>query len=94
MKLEWDDVKNENNIRRHGLDFADAWQLFENPLLVDLDVREDYGEDRWVGIGLLKSAAIVAVVVFAERGPDTLRIISLRKATKHEKERYEKALKD
>ena len=54
MKIEWGDSKNEENIRKHGLDFADAWELFENPLLVDLDTREDYGEDRWIGIGSLR----------------------------------------
>ncbi len=33
MRFEWDEKKNNENIRKHGLDYADAWQVFENPLL-------------------------------------------------------------
>jgi uncharacterized DUF497 family protein len=51
-----------------------------------LDQRQDYGEDRWLGIGILRT--IVAVVVFTERGKDTIRIISARKATKNEEDIY------
>ena len=55
-----------------------------------LDEREDYGEDRWIGIGILRN--IVAVVVFTEPRQDTIRIISARKANKHERKRYKQAL--
>ena len=61
-------------------------------MLTGLDERKDYGEDRWIGIGLLKG--IVAVIVFTERGEDTIRIISLRKALKHERIKYEQAIRD
>ncbi|PIP05432.1 MAG: hypothetical protein COX52_11965, partial [Syntrophobacterales bacterium CG23_combo_of_CG06-09_8_20_14_all_48_27] len=47
MRFEWDEKKNNENIRKHGLDFSDVWQVFENPLLSKLDDRENYGEDRW-----------------------------------------------
>jgi hypothetical protein len=50
------------------------------------------GEKRWIGLGLIHGR--VAHVVFAEREPDTIRIISLRKATKRESEQYEKAIQD
>ena len=36
MQFEWDDNKNSENIRKHGFDFTDAWQVFENPLFVKL----------------------------------------------------------
>jgi uncharacterized protein len=72
--------------------FADAWEVFEGPLLAGLDEREDYGEDRWIGIGFLRG--IVVVVVFTERGEDTIRVVSLRKALKHERIKYEQALRD
>ena len=49
-------------------------------MLVELDDREDYGEDRWVGIGFLGN--VVVVVVFTERRRDTIRIVSARKANK------------
>ncbi len=51
-----------------------------------LDQRKSYGEDRWVGIGWLGD--ILAVVVFAEPAPDIIRIISARKASRHEQNIY------
>lgn len=54
VRIEWDGEKNEVNIRKHGLSFADASEMFGLPLLVAPDRREDYGEDRFVGIGFLK----------------------------------------
>jgi uncharacterized protein len=46
MIFEWDEQKNQANIRKHKLDFEDAWQIFEAPMLVALDDREEYGEER------------------------------------------------
>ena len=92
MKFEWDDEKNKENIRKHGLDFADAWQIFDVPMLTALDIKEDYGEDRFIGIGFLKN--FVVVVMNTEPEEETTRIISLRKALKHERERFEEALRN
>ncbi|MEK6284967.1 MAG: BrnT family toxin [Acidobacteriota bacterium] len=92
MRFEWDDEKNKSNIRKHGFDFADAWEIFEAPLLAGLDEREDYGEDRWIGIGSLKGQ--IVVIVFAELDAETIRVISLRKAMKHERIKYEQAIRD
>lgn len=51
-------------------------------MLIQLDTRQDYGEDRWIGVGLLKN--VVAVVVYAEwLDEKTIRIISARKATSY-----------
>ena len=91
MRVEWDEEKNKENIRKHELDFADAWEIFDAPMLVNLDTREDYGEDRWIGIGFLKT--LVAVVVYTE-SEDVIRIISLRKALRHERARFEEALRN
>ena len=92
MRFEWDEEKNQDNIRKHGLDFSDAWQVFDAPMLTALDTKEDYGEDRFIGIGFLKN--FVAVVVYTEPQHETIRVISLRKALKHEREQFEKVLKD
>ena len=91
MRFEWDEEKNKENIRKHELDFADAWEIFNAPMLTNLDTREDYGEDRWTGIGFLKN--FVVVVVYTE-SVDVIRIISLRKALKHERTRFEEALRN
>lgn len=92
MPFEWDEQKNRANVRKHGLDFADAWEIFEGPMLTVLDDRQEYGEERWIGLGLLR--ARVVVMIYAERGDETIRIISLRKALTHERSRYEQALRD
>jgi len=90
--FEWDEPKNKENIRKHGLDFADAWEIFEAPVLTAPDTRKDYGEDRWIGIGFLKER--VVVIVFTEPNEDTIRIISMRKALKYERIKFEEAIRD
>jgi uncharacterized protein len=69
MTFEWDERKNRANIRKHGFDFAEAEEMFRGVLVVDPDVREDYGERRWVGIGSIRGR--VAQVVFVEKGEPT-----------------------
>lgn len=92
MKFEWDERKNQSNIAKHGFDFADAFRIFNLPIAVELDDQEDYGEARWIGIGLLDGRVIV--VVYAEPDEETIRIISLRKALSHERRRYEQYLQN
>ncbi len=91
MFFEWDDHKNDSNIRKHGIDFRDVVEMFAHPMLTRLDARRAYGEDRWIGIGLLKN--IVAVTVYLEwEDEETIRIISARKATRHESKEYHKRI--
>jgi len=92
MRLEWDEAKNRANIRKHGLDFADAEEVFRGVLLAEADTREDYGEKRWVGLGQIGGRTVK--IVFSERDPETVRIISLRKATRRERKEYEKAIQN
>jgi uncharacterized DUF497 family protein len=74
------------------LDFADAWMIFEEPMLVDIDNREDYGEERFIGIGFLHN--FVVVIIFTEPKEETIRVISLRKALNYERENFEQAIGD
>ena len=90
MRFAWDEAKNETNIRDHKIDLADVPPVFDCPMLAELDEREDYGEDRWIGIGLLGN--IPVVVVFTERQGDTIRIISARKANRHERRKFREAI--
>lgn len=92
MRFEWDEAKNRLNIRDHKIDFADVLPVFRGPMLVELDDREEYGEDRWVAVGSLGN--LVIVVVYTERRRDTVRIISARKANRFERRRYEQSLKN
>ena len=92
MNFEWDERKNASNLAKHGFDFADAPSVFDLPMVVDLDLRENYGEDRWIGIGLLNGR--VVAIVYTEPNEQIIRIISLRKALSHERKRYEQYLKN
>jgi len=74
IKFEWDKTKNTSNLRKHGFDLSDAEILFRGPLIVEPDTREDYGEKRWRGLGLIGGR--VVYVAFAEPAPDVVRIIS------------------
>jgi len=93
MLFEWDERKNAENIRKHGLNFEDTHKVFQLPMLKVLDIREDYGEDRWIGIGTLDGIRIV-VVIYTELFEETIRIIPMRKAIAHERKRYEQAYSD
>jgi uncharacterized DUF497 family protein len=55
-RFEWDEKKNRQNFKKHGFDFADAEGMFRGFLLVRPDTREDYGEERWIGIGMISGA--------------------------------------
>jgi uncharacterized DUF497 family protein len=92
MDFEWDERKNEVNIDKHGFDFADAYRIFNLPMAVEFDERDDYGEDRWIGTGILDGR--VVVVVYTEPDAKTIRIISLRKALSYERKPYEQYLKN
>lgn len=91
MKFEWDEEKNQQNIRKHGIDFNLAKRIFEHDVVTSLDIRHDYGEEREISLGLIDGILLLAVV-HTERGLNLVRIISARKATKQERKHYEKAL--
>jgi uncharacterized DUF497 family protein len=91
MQFKWDDQKRKTNIHKHGFDFRDAWKVFSLPMLVAPDDRYDYGEDRWIGIGMLESR--IVVVIFTE-DTNTIRILSMIKALTKERMRYEQHLRN
>lgn len=88
MHIEWDDVKDVANRRKHGIAFADAACLFTSgtDYLEVYDEAHSDDEDRFLAIGLVSQG--VVVVVFTEDDDGWVRIISARRATKHEMQRY------
>jgi hypothetical protein len=85
--FEWDTSKALENRRKHGIDFVDAVVAIEDPnRLEELDDRFENGEDRTRVLGM--SASKVLFVITTSRGDDTCRIISARRATRHEQDRY------
>ena len=81
----WDEAKRRLNLRKHGIDFADADRIFRGVTFTAEDTREDYGEQRFLTLGLLEDQ--VVSVAHTEQGEE-IRIISIRKATKHEARFY------
>jgi uncharacterized DUF497 family protein len=53
-KFEWDEAKNRANLNKHGLDFSDAEEMFRGGFFYEPDTREEYGEKRWTGLGMIR----------------------------------------
>jgi uncharacterized DUF497 family protein len=88
MRFEWDEQKAESNVLKHGITFEEAITVFADPyLLFTQDFQHSQGEEREWAIGEAENGSIV-VVVFTMRG-EQIRIISARRATKRECQRYE-----
>lgn len=85
LRFSWDENKNYSNLIKHGIDFNDITEVFSKKMLVKLDKRKDYSEERLVGIGFLRNT--IVVVVWTKR-KDEIRIISARKANKKERKIY------
>lgn len=86
LNFEWDDEKADSNLIKHGVPFDEALAVFLDVNRLDrYDGREDYGEDRFITIGLVEDHELA--VAYTMRG-DTIRIISARKAERHEQRDY------
>lgn len=87
MEYEWEDAKAEENRRKHGVDFVDAIPAIEDPnRLEELDLRFEYGEERMRLIGMATDR--ILFIITTSRGKNRCRIISARRATRHEQDRY------
>jgi len=85
-EFEWDDDKARSNFQKHGVQFEDARTVFRDPFAIELlDERADYGEERYILIGMSENG--VLVVIYTERGPRN-RIISARRAEPNERRHY------
>ena len=86
MDYEWDPKKALANLRKHGVDFAEAVIVLEDELAITVPEEHEH-EDRFVTIGM-DATGRVLVVVYTMRGERT-RIISARKATPSERRECE-----
>ena len=89
MTFEWDDNKEQINIKKHGMDFETASRVFDDENRIEIydDLHSNY-EDRYITIGMIDEITCIAMVVYTERGTDVIRIISARKATPKERRKY------
>ena len=86
MRYLYDPAKKASNLKKHGYNFDDAKQIFEsNHAITFEDRRFQYDEQRFITLGLLRG---VVVVIASAETEDEIRVISMRKALRHEKEIY------
>lgn len=88
-KFEWDPEKNISNVRKHGVDFDVAKVCFLDPILIRVDDRNDYGEERYEAIGL--AFGLTVHVIFTIRNADTVRLISAWKGGRDARKAYRDA---
>ena len=86
VKIAFDPVKRENILVRRGLDLASAGELLAGACLTEADDRFDYGEERWISLGLLNGEIVACV--WTDQEDEIVRIITMWKATAREQERY------
>ena len=85
-EFEWDEDKASANLRKHGVSFVAARRVFDDAFAVhNEDFSARYGERRMIAIGMVNG--VLLMVVYAERSEQT-RIISARRASKHEQRQY------
>ena len=88
MLYEWDEIKRQTNLVKHGIDFRDAIRVFDGPVFANTSRHRS--EERIVAVGLMKGIEIVLVYVM--RG-QRRRIISARRAHRNERQDYANHLK-
>ena len=89
LRFEWDAAKGRANERKHGVSFEEAQSVFADDLgllIYDPDHSED--EDRFVLLGLSSTLRLLIVCHCHRRGGEVIRIISPRKADRHERLSY------
>ena len=84
---QWDEVKRTANLVKHGVDFADAVGALEDPASLTLEDGDAQGEPRYVTLGMGFTGRVL-LVVWTERLPDSIRIISARRASPAETRAY------
>ena len=88
LTFEWDQNKAEANLKKHGVSFEEASEIFHDPLAASInDTTHSINESRFIIIGQSLRRRIL-LVVYGESG-ETLRIISARPATRQEIKIYE-----
>src|SRR6266478_9859588 len=88
--FERDEAKARTNERKHGVRFDDAMLVFADPYALTEQDRIEGGELRWQTIGLVGGVVLLVAHTIRDEGADEIiRIISARKATRKECQRYD-----
>ena len=94
IRFEWHEAKDRSNRKRHGIDFETAQLVFEDPRCITFIERISDDEQRWHAIGSVEKIIVIVVVhAYREEGSDEIiRIISARRATRHERNLYDQTI--
>ena len=96
FQFEWDEVKADANLRKHGITFELASTIFFDPnLLTVADLEHSEIEDRWFSVGIAANGVLLSVVYLWSDGDPAaikVRLISARRATHSESGQYQEAL--
>jgi len=96
FQFEWDEVKADANVRKHGVSFEVACTVFNDPrLLTVADLEHSEIEERWFSIGRARNGAMLSAVYLwsdADPEPTKIRLISARTATQTEIRHYQEGL--
>lgn len=84
----WDETKRRSNLKKHGLDFSDAYLVYENPEKCTYESSRG-NENRLMDVALAVIQGRLLTLVYTERGDD-VRVISFRNASREERKQYEK----
>jgi hypothetical protein len=87
VRFHYDPAKAASNLKKHGVSFADAEGVLQDPLALTVEDEHAEDEPRYVSIGLGNASGLL-VVVWTQRGDD-YRLISARRATRKERKHYE-----
>ena len=87
MRIEWDEGKRRANLRKHGIDFADAVEVFHDLIALTREDRR-HEDDRFMTLGV-DFVGRLLVVIYTYPDPETIRVISARKAGPNERKQYE-----
>ena len=90
-RFEWDDTKNRTNLRKHGITFEQAVEVFDDPDHATVFGGFEAFEERWLTYGISDGMALLTVAhTYRDRlGVEVIRIISARRATRLERQEYE-----
>jgi len=91
LRFEWDEAKNRENQRKHGVSFMEAQTVFFDENAVEFyDDEHSEREDRFLLLGISTKMRVLLVCHCLRENGSIIRIISARKATKNENKLYPK----
>ncbi|WP_428696267.1 BrnT family toxin [Stappia sp.] len=85
MQFEWDEDKRQQILKDRGVDILDAALMFENAVITKIDDRQDYGEERFISLGMADGECYV--VVHTERNGN-IRLITAWKGGRNDRKEY------